>query len=588
MSEIEWDPEELSRLVGLHQRRVESLLQRLCRDEDSRDCGGFIQADTGHADGRNSIYDGLELFAAYLSPRSTHYYGQGWLWDLLQLHLAFIRRRQQDDGTVDMGLTGVGDACEVGFTLPGACSIYALARKSGLPGAGEIADTLSHYVQRGAAALRQGVPYTANHRWAAHAGPLAIANHYFPHPDNAAVIEDLLDDGIDMDADGLYLHERSSIYDNVANWGLLYLADYWNRADLRDLVASNLRFTLKMIQPCGESETLLSYRQDRGEEGRFAGDYIVARRMASMYGDGEFAWLAQRNLDRACRTGNFCLFIPALALLEEGKLDLRPVPPSEPQWRFELRGRQTPIWRYRQDDVAITAVADSGGHYFDLLEGPWPGSIRSDAILSFHHGKAILDAIKFRWGLGVMGFRPETITYLDSHTWCMTFTDPGWQHVAHFRPGNKAVARQIYSGLKGQLAAQWQGGRLSLHLQIGGRDDVPVNVQLLLRAGQTLTAGETEGVVTVPGGRTFATGEAYTVRSASDCITITGLPASVHRMSVPDSRSIPSAADQRCHRLIGGYLTPIDIHFDLSAKDAPPCEVNLGRSAHPQERVVAR
>ncbi len=555
---------ERDKLIGLHNRRVESLMARICLDPSSRDLGGFIQPDTAHADTRNSIYDGFELFAAYLLPNWTEHYDSPRVWRALQLHLDFIRRRQRSDGTIDMGPTGVGLAPEIGFTLPGACAVYELARQSSLAGAPEIIATIEAYIRRGAEAVRQGFALTSNHRWTAIAGPLAHAHRLFPHPDNVAVIDDLLADGIDMDDAGVYLHERSPIYDTVANWGLLYLADAWGRQDLLELIERNLQFTLAMRQPNGEAETLFSHRQDRGEVGRRGGDYYVARRLAAHTGNAAFAWLAQQRLAEMERKGSGSCFIPLSLLLHDGRLSLDPVVARAPDDRVALWSQPAQLWRRRVRDVAATVSADAGGHYFELTQGTWGGLVRSDSIMSFHHGDAIIDAIKLRWGGGTGGFRPHRIEQLPDGGLRLEDHDFGWEHQSHFRRPGRDGMRHVPGDHRGELTVHWDSGQVRCQIKVDGWSQMPLNLQFLLREHGQLQHPNGRLTTLERHGRTFSDGQDLLLQVGDRwAIRISGLPASQHRMILPEQRIISGDAERRCHRLIVALFTPCDFTFTL-------------------------
>lgn len=558
---------ESTRLLACQYRYVARLIERFCSTPGSRDHGGFIEADTACADTRNSIYDGFNLFAAYLLPAFPDHHGSVQLWQKLHAHLGFIKRRQREDGTVAMGLNGVGTAPEVGFTLPGACAICNLARGSDVPGSDRIAETFEQYIGRGAAAVRRYFPLTSNHRWTAYAGALAVVERHLPHPDNATVIDDILADGVDMDDVGLYLHERSPVYDNVANWGLLYLADYWERKDLYELVARNLRFTLAMMQPNGEAETLFSHRQDRGEANRLGGDYYVWRRMASMTGDAQFAAMAERRLREMERGTMHSHFVPLPVLLDDGRLPLTAVT-AQPPGDAELFSNEGQIWRRRRGRVATTVAADMGGHFFEQTQGTWGGHVLSDAVLSYHHGSAIVDTVKLRWGTGTGGFRPARVQRIDDDAASLSYTDPGWDHLAHFRRPGQDGHRHVDVNQDAQLDVRWEDGALRVRVRVGGWTDIPVNLQVLVRATNRLTINGTTFAVDA-GGVTYADGTAVVIHGPDGCdIRVEGLPASVHRMQLPDSRTIPGNAEKRCHRLVAALFTPVDFEFVLRPIEA--------------------
>lgn len=561
---------------SLH-RLLARLLPEFCLDASDRNGGGFVDPATRYAGSRESIYFGQLLFAAYLYPEYPEHYGRPEMLERLRAHLGFLRRRQRADGSVMLGTGGVGTGAEVGFTLPGMCETYRRVAASGLPGRDEILPVLAEYIQRGAACVRAGFAATSNHRWAAFAGPLAVAHGLFPHPDNAAVIEGYLADGIDIDADGLYYEERSPIYNEVANYGLLFLADHWGRRDLLDLVARNLRCTLALRQPNGEAETLFSHRQDRGRAEWRWGDYFLFRRLAVEQDDPVFATAADRLRRQHDGEGELAAFtplglsVPLRYYYDDPRLsgpDDRPraaLPET-----FELRFGETPIWRWRDGPVAATVSADRGGHWWDVTQGTWGGLQRADNWLSLQAGLAAIDGIKLRWGAGTGGFRPDRIEYRPDGRLALRYTDPGWPHVAHFRPREKWGPRLTVADQRGEvLIACDPDGRLELEIRIEGWADMPVEIQLLLRENGTLRAPDGTVAALPRGGRTHVeqAGDWRLTGPDGSHIVIAGLPAGTHRMPFDDRRTITGLAEQRCHRLLVDLFTPV--HFKLTLDPRP-------------------
>ena len=568
-----------SDLQFLHRRTlafVEQLLPRFCTDPADRNYGGFVDPVKRYADSRESIYHAQLFFAAYLYPEFTSYHRSPPLLEKLRAHLVFMQRRQRDDGSVMLQAFGVGTGSEVGFTLPGVCETYRRVLASDVPGREEILPVLANYIQRGAKCVRENFAHTSNHRWAAFAGPLAIANSLFPDPANGAMIEEYLSDGIDIDADGLYYEERSPVYNEVANYGLLTLADYWGRKDLFELIARNLRFTLAMRQPNGESETLFSHRQDRGRADWRWGDYFLFRRLAVELNDPEFAQAADVLRTQHDGTDALAAFTPAglavplryyyddprMAGAVVDEMPRQPLP-----LRYEMRFATTPLWRWRHGANAATVSADKGGHFWDVTQGTWGGLQRADAFMSLRAGLAVIDAMKLRWGTGTCGFRPDTIAYLPDGRLRLTYVDPGWEHVSHYRPPEKWGPRHNAANQTAEVFIRPAAdNRFEFEIKIGGWADMPVHVQFLLRETNTLTLPDNVTQALKWGGQTYTpTAGAYTLNGPDGSrIVLEPLPASEHRMPLDERRTITGLAEQRCHRLILGLFTPVNIAFTLT------------------------
>jgi len=555
--------EHLPAIVAHTRAKVERLLAAQCRDPSSRNDGGFLWDDTGYADSRNSIIDGMTLLAAYVSPEVPEHYGSADLLVRIRALLGFMGRRQRPNGTVMLGASAAPSCAEVGFTLPGVCAVYERLRDADLPGRDDLLAGLGAYVQRGAAACRTLRPHTANHRWTACAGPLACVDDLFPDPANGVRIDEFLADGLDLDTDGLWFEERSPNYNQVANWGMLYLADHRGLRSCLDAAYANYRTILRFIQPNGEADTTFSHRQDRGAAQRPWGDYWLARRLAVEYQDGELATAADLLLARL--TPEVLEFIPLLLLATEPRLRCEEIPRRPLPLRTELRCTSQQIWRWRDDQVAATVIADRGGHFWDVTYGRWGAPQRSNTVMSLHHGQAIIDGIKLTWGAGSGGFRPERITYDDDGTTRLTYRDHGQDHVAHYRPRESWEWTTLPYDQSAELRiTRLANGGFRLDWVVEGEAEVPINLQFLLRENCQLQSGSGCRTALTSGGRTFSAGEDQVLHGPDDNRwRMRGLPASTHRIFTGDGSHIGGQAEQRCHRLVVGGFTPFTCSIEL-------------------------
>ncbi|MEI9997771.1 MAG: hypothetical protein WDO13_00635 [Verrucomicrobiota bacterium] len=544
------------------------LKERQCLDPRSRSYGGFI-VENDYADSRNSIFECNGLFAVYLYPDFPEYHQQAEILERLRACVAFMLRRQQSDGSISLGAGGIAGGNEVGFTLPGLCQTYQRLEKSDVPGREELLHALRVYILKGAACIRNYWPYTSNHRWTACAGPLAWANLLFPDPENVKVIEEYLQDGIDIDAQGLYYEERSPNYDNVANMGLLDLAEAYGRRDLLELVRRNLDFTLAMQQPSGECETLFSHRQDRGVADFRCQGYDVFKRMAVEFGRGDFATMADTILARqAQNAAQLRTHVPYRYLFDDPRLADEEIPRAPLPDKIELRCEAAPIWRWRDGTCAATVVADQGAHFWDSTYGGWGAPNRSGSFFDFHVGTAIIDAVKITWGAGTGAFRPEDIESRSDGSMRLFYRDPGSDHISHFRPREKWNPRKIPADQWAEVIITRSGKAFELKIEIGGWEDMPINVQLLLRETCRLTDSLGNTVQLSKGGHTFTNGARYELIGPDDSrVTLSGLPVSEHAMPLGDGRTITGEAERRCHRLIAGLFTPCAIGLVLSGPD---------------------
>jgi hypothetical protein len=104
-----------------------------------------------------------------------------------------------------------------------------------------------------------------------------------------------------------------------------------------------------------------------------------------------------------------------------------------------------------------------------------------------------------------------------------------------------------------------------LKIKIGGWDNIPLNIQLLLREDGYIRLPDGKIIPLECGGRTFTPSAGSYVLEGPDKsrITISGVPKSEHRLFLGESRTITGDAEYRCHRLVMGVFTPLDLEIRL-------------------------
>jgi hypothetical protein len=557
-------------LLQCTRNKVAYVLQHVCLNPSDRNYGGILHNDNGYASTRGAIYDFQDVFFVYADKRFPEYYCAPRIGELLRAHLDFMRRRQQPDGTIGNEAVGYAMAYEVGFSLLGVCDTYSryLNTPSDLPGRDEILETFQQYILRGAEAVRNGFAATANHRWTAICAPLAMADSLFPDARNRDVIEDYLSDGIDVNADGLCFEERDPNYTHVANHGLLRLADYWGRIEFLEIIDRTLKFQLEMRQPNGEPESLFSHRQARGAANLPFGDYVIFARMAKETGNGQYATVADEQLAWLLEQEWYPVFSPMAALADDAKYDICGIERVPWQTDVDCFYEQSPFYRFRRRNVATTLAADPGEHFFTITQGTWGGLVRADNLLSYHVENAILDGFKIHWGYGHGGLKPMEIITLDRERrrFRLFYDDPGTDHIAHFRPREKWGPRRFHTNLRGTVDVEIaDDGAMTIQIEVGGWEDVPINVQLLLRESCFLKADGGQAAPLAFGGQSFTDGQDYTLGAPDGSeLSIRGLPASEHRVFLGDHRIVGGQAERRCHRLIAGVFTPFATTITLN------------------------
>jgi hypothetical protein len=522
-------------------------------DGDPND-GGFGQ---GWCDGRAAAFRLAQLLAARswageLEADVTR------LDDAIRRATRFIRHRQHADGRMDLG--GHYSPNEVGFSIPGLVAGYR--RLQSLPGnpLADVAAELEIYIKRGAEAVLAGSAYTANHRWMAASAPLAAAHSLWPDARYLAKIENYLADGIDCDADGCWHFERSPNYNTVANYGLLIMADCLGRPELLQHVVRNLEFLLYNLQPNGEMDATYSHRQDRLMANRPASDYAVARRVALLTGDGRFTSLAKLVWRQTAGAPNDFAPLPY-------QLDDFPGPLPAPQplpTKYEKLFTGIGVLRLRDGDRAVSIACDHGGHFFDTTRDQYGGPRHSDDWLHIHAGDIVIETVRVA-GAGMSHIQPRTLEQTAPGSYTLTAFAKGWSCPLLFRPGAPTVAFDW--DWSSQLAVDVAGS--DIHVSIASEAPNALRSQLWfwVRPGVQLIEGDGAPIELTAGARIHLRGGGpVTLRSATQELVISGLPASAHQCEMLPVESIPSPVTQACAGLALGLLFPLalGLYFHIS------------------------
>ena len=466
----------------------------------------------------------------------------------------FVLRRQRSDGQLD--LEGCYSPNEAGFPSAGLAAAYTELQRLDGDWSAELAEKIRRFLQRTGEALLAGQAYTANHRWAACAGPLAALHAVLPDPRYVEKIEHYLADGIDCDADGCWYEERSVHYHDVSNHGMLLLADYFGRTDLLDHVIRNLRFLLYHAQPNGEADTSYSFRQDRGRPGEPLCSFRIARRAAIHCGDGRLLSLAMP-LNEAQLLGDNLM--PLLFDLDRVP-DPAPLPLPLPD-RYERQFEQIQVVRRRRGPTALTLAADRGGHFYDTVRDQWGGVRRSEDWLCLHHGQIVIQSLQLT--LPKMGaVQPQTLLADGPDRYLLAGREAGWDHCLHFRPGSPTV--RMPWDLDHEIRLHWNADQLHVHLRCDTPKAVAATLIFWVRATAAVTQEDGKPETIDAGQRVPLRGGSKVALSAgTNRIELHGLPASEHHTEFLRPATIPTATPEHCGRLTLGLRLPIDLKFSV-------------------------
>ena len=222
-------------------------------------CGGLVYPDYGIADAIYSAH--FVVGCAYLALGIV---------DESRLARAtqaadFMLRAQRPSGNIDLLTVNYDSAPDTGFVVQQLCAVLELARIRGVdsPAWRALLDRLEQFVRRAVAGMLTGGFHTPNHRWVI-ASALVQAHALFPDLDVAATVDAYLAEGIDVDAEGLFIERSIGVYDAVNDRSWLLIAERRDCPEALDAVARNLDLDLRFLHADGTAETGLSRRQDYG------------------------------------------------------------------------------------------------------------------------------------------------------------------------------------------------------------------------------------------------------------------------------------------------------------------------------------
>ncbi|HEU5012240.1 MAG TPA: hypothetical protein VFT66_06830 [Roseiflexaceae bacterium] len=323
------------------------------------------------------------LASAYVWAQSQYYHDSALVGPMQEL-VAALAAAQHGDGTYDQG--NIHSPPDSSFTLQDLCMIWTLLHEDGSLAQHQISDTLQQIICKAAPMLAVGGVHTPNHRWEVCAA-LARINHLWPQPGYVERIEDWLDEGIDMDADGLY-SERSAIYaSGVTNPGLLTIARLLGKQELLDHVRRNLEATLYLLEPNGEVETVHSRRQDQKYIRDIWSYLLQYRELALRDGNGQFAHVA-RMIERrgAGELGDFLADV--LERPELGApLPTETAPPDHYTRVFHVSG----LARVRHGNTTASIFGGTDYHAIPVIAS---GLSTNPTFFNMRRGAAILASVR--------------------------------------------------------------------------------------------------------------------------------------------------------------------------------------------------
>ena len=366
-------------------------------DPDSPEFGGFISQEHGLDEPGSAVMlvsVGMVGYWAAVEKQIGGSLSPASLLKRTNWAIDYLLRTQHESGLIDLRSCNYDSSPDAAFAVQRLASVLELT----LPLAekdGEFAhliEKVKTFTRRAAEGILIGGFHTPNHRWVI-VSALAQAAALFPDLPVHPVIQQYLDEGIDVDADGAYTEHSVGVYDAVCNRSLLLYAHHRGDRNILPFVHRNLTFDMHLVHADSTAETGLSRRHDYGTR-KVPFSLITGYLLYQLFepqpqfiGMINFLWekCPQPGLD------DLIWLVYGLDLLEKRKgprLDVRLRPNEDYAVLFPKNG----IWRLRRGDLSAT-----------LFRG-------QTRLLALCSGKAELASLKISQSyFGVGSFIGETI-----------------------------------------------------------------------------------------------------------------------------------------------------------------------------------
>jgi len=238
-----------------------------CNQTDAADFGGRVQPQSHVADHRGTaeLIHGLSLQwrLQVKHPGLVPAAPVATLETALSRALEYLLRIQRPSGLFDTIDCNYDSPPDTGFSVQHLAAAWANFSVVGAP-AQRVQTALSKVLKRTIPGLATCGFHTPNHRWVV-LSALVLVNQIFPQLDLSAPMRRLQAEGVDVDADGLFIERSPAVYDTVNLFSLLLTHEQrpWPEA-LRGVLAC-LQFNQHLFHADYTVETGLSHRYDFGQ-----------------------------------------------------------------------------------------------------------------------------------------------------------------------------------------------------------------------------------------------------------------------------------------------------------------------------------
>jgi hypothetical protein len=259
---------------------LEDLLPLQIQDPSSPDMGGLWSPGYGMADPK--LTGQFVTLVAY-TVLAAERLGDGSLprTDLLDRAVSaadYLLTAQHESGLIDLLSVNYDSAPDTAFTVQALCTIFEVGREqlAAEESGALLLARLETFIRRTLPGIATGGFHTPNHRWVM-ASAMLQARAIFPDLATdealASAATSYLAEGMDMDAEGMFIERSVGVYDAVNDRSWLFIAQYGDKLldetgtttdEVVSEIGRNLTLNLHLLHADGTAETGLSRRQDYG------------------------------------------------------------------------------------------------------------------------------------------------------------------------------------------------------------------------------------------------------------------------------------------------------------------------------------
>jgi hypothetical protein len=414
------------------------------------------------------------MMAAFLHEQSRYYHNAE-VAGRMKLACDHLQRLQTADGNIELLVTNFNSPPDTAFVALNVALAAKLAREHGER---ELFAAMEPYLRRSGEALVRGGVHTPNHRWVVCAA-LSQLHELFEEADYIRRIDQWLAEGIDINQDGQFSEQSTTVYNAITDNALTTVAHLLRRPELLEPVRRNLAAMQYLLHADGEAVTEISHRQDQNTRGTMSRYWYALRYLALEDQDGRLAALVQAIEPESAGLAELMAY-PELA---------RPLPaPAALPDDYEKVFSVAQIARIRRGETSATV----------LLEG-------SSRLLAARHGEAVVEGVRMAAAFFGKGqFVPAAWEKRDGKYVLTQSLDAGY-----YQPMDPP--RKVDWGVPNWYAVRDQRRRteictidyraeiserkngFAVRIVAGGTDLVPVAIEINLRPG-----GKLEGCSPAP------------------------------------------------------------------------------------------